>query len=69
MERKIEEQLVQELEEIKTGKDNKDNNKEDLTSDEVKENYSLNTINESILSQDPTYEHYIKDENTIKIIK
>ena len=69
MERKIEEQLVQELEEIKTGKDNKDNNKEDLTSDEVKENYSLNTINESILSQDPTYEHYTKDENTIKIIK
>ena len=69
MERKIEEQLVQELEEIKTGKDNKDNNKEDLTSDEVKENYSLNTINESILYQDPTYEHYTKDENTIKIIK
>ena len=69
MERKIEEQLVQELEEIKTSKDNKDNNKEDLTSDEVKENYSLNTINESILSQDPTYEHYTKDENTIKIIK
>ena len=33
MERKIEEQLVQELEEIKTGKDTKDDNKEDLTSD------------------------------------
>ena len=69
MERKIEEQLVQELEEAKNGKDNNDNNKEELTTNEIKENYSLNTINESILTNDPTYEHFTKDENSIKIIK
>ena len=69
MERKIEEQLVQELEEAKNGKDNNDNNKEELTTDEIKENYSLNTINESILTNDPTYKHFTKDENSIKIIK
>lgn len=69
MERKIEEQLVQELEEGKNGKDNNDNKKEELTTDEIKENYSLNTINGSLLTQDPTYVHYTKDENSIKIIK
>ena len=69
MERKIEEQLVQELEEGKNGKDNNDNKKEELTTDEIKENYSLNTINGSLLTQDRTYVHYTKDENSIKIIK
>ena len=69
MERKIEEQLVQELEESKKDKDNNDINKEELTDDEIKELYSLNTINESKKIQDPTYEHFNKDENYIKLVK
>ena len=68
MERKIEEQLIQELEESKKDKDN-DINKEELNGDEIKEHYVLNIINESKEIQDPTYEHFNKDENSIKIIK
>ena len=69
MERKIEEQLVQELEEAKNGKDENKKNKEELTENDIKEQYSLNNINESNIIQDPTYEHFTKDENSIKIIK
>ena len=69
MERKIEEQLVQELEEAKNGKDENNKNKEELTENDIKEQYSLNNINESNIIQDPTYEHFTKDENSIKIIK
>ena len=69
MERKIEKQLVQELEEAKNGKDENNKNKEELTENDIKEQYSLNNINESNIIQDPTYEHFTKDENSIKIIK
>ena len=69
MERKIEEQLVQELEETKNGKDENNKNKEELTENDIKEQYSINNINESNIIQDPTYEHFTKDENSIKIIK
>ena len=69
MERKIEEQLIQELEESKKDKDNNDINKENLTTDDIKENYSLNTINEAKINKDPTYEHFNRDENNIKIMK
>ena len=69
MERKIEEQLVQELEEAKNGKDENKKNKEELTENDIKEQYSINNINESNIIQDPTYEHFTKDENSIKIIK
>ena len=69
MERKIEEQLVQELEEAKNGKDENNKNKEELTENDIKEQYSLNNINESNIIQDPTYEHFTRDENSIKIIK
>ena len=69
MERKIEEQLVQELEEAKNGKDENKKNKEELTENDIKEQYSLNNINESNIIQDTTYEHFTKDENSIKIIK
>ena len=69
MERKIEEQLVQELEESKKEKDNNDINKEDITNKEIKEHYTLNTIQESKTIQDPTYENFNRDENSIKIMK
>ena len=69
MERKIEEQLVQELEEAKNGKGENNKNKEELTENDIKEQYSINNINESNIIQDPTYEHFTKDENSIKIIK
>ena len=69
MERKIEEQLVQELEEAKNGKDENNKNKEELTENDIKEQYSINNINESNIIQDPTYEHFTRDENSIKIIK
>ena len=69
MERKIEEQLVQELEEAKNGKDENNKNKEELTENDIKEQYSLNNFNESNIIQDPTYEHFTRDENSIKIIK
>ena len=69
MERKIEEQLVQELEEAKNGKDENNKNKEELTENDIKGQYSINNINESNIIQDPTYEHFTKDENSIKIIK
>ena len=69
MERKIEEQLVQELEESKKDKDNNDTNKGDLTKEEIKEQYSLNTINKSNKILEQTYEHFTKDENSIKIMK
>ena len=69
MERKIEEQLVQELEESKKEKDNNDINKEDITDNEIKEHYTLNTIQESKTIKDPTYENFNRDENSIKIMK
>ena len=69
MERKIEEQLVQELEESKKEKDNNDINKEDITNKEIKEHYTLNTIQESKTIKDPTYENFNRDENSIKIMK
>ena len=69
MERKIEEQLVQELEESKKDKDNNDINKEEITNNEIKEHYTLNTIQESKLIKDPTYENFNRDENSIKIMK
>ena len=65
MERKIEEQLIQELEESKKDKDNNDINKENLTTDDIKENYSLNTINEAKINKDPTYEHLNRVHNNI----
>ena len=68
MERKIEEQLVQELEESKKEKDN-DINKEDITNNEIKEHYTLNTIQESNKIKDLTYENFNRDENSIKILK
>ena len=69
MERKIEEQLVQELEESKKEKDNNDINKEDITNKEIKEHYTLNIIQESKTIKDPTYENFNRDENSIKIMK
>ena len=47
MEKKIEEKLIQELEEEKNGKEEKDTNKNELTGEDIKESYSLNTINKS----------------------
>ena len=69
MERKIEEQLVQELEESKKEKNNNDINKEDITNKEIKEHYTLNIIQESKTIKDPTYENFNRDENSIKIMK
>ena len=69
MEKKIEEKLIQELEEEKNGKEEKDTNKNELTGEDIKESYSLNTINKSKNIQDPTTEHFSKDENSIKLIK
>ena len=69
MERKIEEQLVQELEKSKNYKDNDELFDKDLTNDEIKEMYALNTINESRNIPDTTTEHFSLDENAIKIIK
>ena len=58
MERKIEEQLVQELEKAKNDKDNDDLIDRDLTNDEIKEIYTFNTINESKNIPDTTSEHF-----------
>ena len=69
MEKEIEEQLVQELEKTKNGKDNNDLVERDLSNKEIKEIYTLNTINESSDIQDTTSQHFSLDENTIKILK
>ena len=69
MERRIEEQLVQELEKAKNEKGNDDLVDKDLTNNEIKANFTFNTINESINIPDTTSEHFSLDENTIKIIK
>ena len=68
MERKIEEQLVQELEKSKNDKDN-DLVEKDLTDNEIKELYTSNTINESSDIPDTTSQNFNQDENTIKIIR
>ena len=69
MERKIEEQLVQELERTKNDKGNEDILDKDLTNNEIKSSYIFNTINESKSIKDTTSEHFSLDENKIKIIK
>ena len=69
MERKIEEQLVQELERTKNEKGDEDLLDKDLTNNEIKSNYIFNTINESKNIKDTTSEHFSLDENKIKIIK
>ena len=69
MERRIEEQLVQELEKAKNEKDNDDLIDKDLTNNEIKANFTFNTINESINIPDTTSEHFSLDENTIKTTK
>ena len=69
MERKIEEQLVQELERTKNDKGDEDLLDKNLTNNEIKANYILNTINESKNIKDTTTEHFSLDENKIKIIK
>ena len=68
MERKIEEQLVQELEKSKNDKDN-DLVEKDLTDNEIKELYTSNTINESSDIPDTTSQNFNQDENTIKILR
>ena len=68
MERKIEEQLVQELEKSKNDKDN-DLVERDLTDNEIKEIYTSNTINESQDIPDTTSQNFNQDENTIKILR
>ena len=68
MERKIEEQLIQELEKSKNGKDN-DLVEKDLTDNEIKELYTSNTINESSDIPDTTSQNFNRDENTIKILR
>ena len=69
MERKIEEQLVHELEKTKNDRDNSDLVEKDLTNNEIKEIYTLNEINDSPDINDTTTEHFSLDENTIKIQK
>ena len=69
MERKIEEQLVHELEKTKNDKDNSDLVEKDLTNNEIKEIFTLNEINDSPDINDTTTEHFSLDENTIKIQK
>ena len=68
MERKIEEQLVQELEKSKNDKDN-DLVEKDLTDNEIKELYTSNTINESSDIPDTTSQNFNQDENKIKILR
>ena len=68
MERKIEEQLVQELEKSKNDKDN-DLVEKDLTDNEIKEIYTFNIINESPDISDTTSQNFNQDENTIKILR
>ena len=69
MEREIEEQLVQELEKAKNGKDDNDLVEKNLSNNEIKEIYTLNTINESPNIPDTTSQHFSLDENEIKILK
>ena len=69
MERKIEEQLIQELEKAKNENEEKDLVEKDLTNEEIKEVYTFNTINESRNIPDTTTEHFNLDENSIKILK
>ena len=69
MEREIEEQLVQELEKAKNGKDDNDLIEKNLSNNEIKEIYTLNTINESPNIPDTTSQHFSLDENEIKILK
>ena len=69
MERKIEEQLVHELEKEKKDKENTDLVEKDLTNDEIKEIYTLNIINDSENIPDTTSEHFSLDDNSIKIQK
>ena len=69
MEKKIEEQLVHELEKAKNYKDDDDLIEKDLTNNEIKEIYKFNTINESPDTPDTTSQHFTLDENTIKILK
>ena len=69
MERKIEEQLVHELEKTKNDRDNSDLVEKDLTNNEIKEIFTLNEINDSPDINDTTTEHFSLDENTIKIQK
>ena len=68
MERKIEEQLVQELEKSKNEKDN-DLVQKDLTDNEIKEIYTSNTINDSQDIPYTTSQNFNQDENTIKILR
>ena len=69
MERKIEEQLVHELEKTKNDRDNSDLVEKDLTNNEIKEIFTLNEINDSPDINDTTTEHFSLDENAIKIQK